>query len=142
MNAFWDGDQMAYGDGYAIGDDVTGHELTHGVTEFSSGLLYFFQSGAINEAMSDIFGEYVDQTTPSLGNDAAGVRWLIGEDIPIGAIRNMANPPAFGDPDRMGSPNYAEDPFFDDQGGVHTNSGVANKAAFLITDGGTSTASP
>jgi Zn-dependent metalloprotease len=135
-NAFWNGAQMVYGAGFARGDDVIGHELTHGVTEFSSGLLYFYQSGAINEAMSDIFGEFVDLTTPSLGNDAPGVRWRIGEDLPIGVIRNMANPPARGHPDRMGSPLFTDDPFFEDQGGVHTNSGVANKAAFLITDGG------
>jgi Zn-dependent metalloprotease len=135
-NAFWNGAQMVYGAGFPKGDDVIGHELTHGVTEFSSGLLYFYQSGAINEAMSDIFGEFVDVTTPGLGNDAPGARWLIGEDIPIGVLRNMRNPPAFGHPDRMVSALFTEDAQYLDQGGVHTNSGVANKAAFLMTDGG------
>ncbi len=133
-NAFWSGAQMHYGEGYAAADDVVGHELAHGVTEFSSGLFYYYQSGAINEALSDIFGEYMDLTNGA-GNDTAGVRWLLGEDLPIGAIRNMSNPPAFGDPDRMRSPNYFGGT--GDEGGVHTNSGVANKAAVLMVDGGT-----
>lgn len=133
-NAFWSGAQMHYGETYAGADDVVGHELSHGVTEFSSNLFYYYQSGAINEALSDIFGEFMDLTNGA-GNDSAGVRWLLGEDLPIGAIRNMSNPPAFGDPDRMRSPNYYG--AATDSGGVHTNSGVANKAAVLTTDGGT-----
>ena len=137
QNAFWDGEQMVYGAGFAAADDVVGHELAHGVTDFSSHLFYYYQSGAINESMSDVFGEFVDLTNGA-GNDDPSVRWLLGEDIPgIGAIRDMENPPAFGDPDRMTSPNYTADPDELDGGGVHTNSGVNNKAAFLITDGGT-----
>ncbi len=61
-NAFWDGDQMVYGEGYAAADDVVGHELTHGVTDFSAHLFYYYQSGAINESLSDVFGEFVDLT--------------------------------------------------------------------------------
>ncbi len=133
-NAFWSGAQMHYGQGYAAADDVVGHELTHGVTEFSSGLYYYYQSGAINEALSDIFGELIDLTNGA-GTDTAGVRWQLGEDLPIGAIRSLSDPPAFSDPDRMRSPNYYG--AAGDQGGVHTNSGVANKAAFLTVDGGT-----
>lgn len=136
-NAFWNGQQMVYGDGFAAADDVVGHELTHGVTEFSSHLFYYYQSGAINESLSDIFGELIDLTNGA-GNDTAGVRWLMGEDIPgIGAIRDMANPPRFGDPDRMTSPSYFADPNEGDNGGVHWNSGVGNKAAYLMTDGDT-----
>ena len=136
-NAFWDGAQMVYGDGFATADDVVGHELTHGVTDFSSSLFYYMQSGAINEAMSDIFGELIDLTNVG-GTDAATVRWLVGEDLPaaVGAIRDMEDPPAFGQPDRMLSPLYETDPSETDSGGVHSNSGVANKAAFLLTDGG------
>jgi Zn-dependent metalloprotease len=134
-NAFWNGSQMYYGESYASADDVVGHELTHGVTDFTSGLYYYYQSGAINESLSDVMGELVD-----LGNvtaaDTSAVRWQIGEDLPIGAIRNMSNPPAFGDPDRTGSANYQLGTTEADNGGVHTNSGVNNKAAFLITDGG------
>ena len=133
-NAFWNGSQMVYGDGCIItSDDVVAHELTHGVTQYESGLFYFYQSGAINEAFSDIFGEFLDLTN-GLGNDTASVRWLIGEDTSIGAMRNMANPPVYGDPDRIGSPNYYTGT--DDNGGVHWNSGVGNKAAYLMTDGG------
>lgn len=130
-NAFWDGTQMAYGTGFAVADDVVGHELAHGVTEFTSGLFYYFQSGAINESMSDVFGELIDQETP----DAAGDRWKLGEDLSIGAIRDMSTPGAFGDPDRMGSADYKT--AIADSGGVHSNSGVNNKAAFLLVDGGT-----
>jgi len=135
VNAFWNGAQMVYGDGMVV-DDVVAHEMTHGVTDFTSRLFYYYQSGAINEAFSDIWGEWIDQTNGK-GNDTAGVKWILGEDLSIGAIRSMSNPPAYGDPDRMTSPNYTCDPDEQDNGGVHTNSGVANKAAYLITDGGT-----
>jgi bacillolysin len=131
-NAFWNGSQMVFGDGYASGDDVVSHELTHGVTSYESNLFYFYQSGAINEAFSDIWGEFVDLTNGA-GDDTPGVRWLMGEDLPIGAIRDMSDPPSYGDPDRIGSGNYYCGTA--DNGGVHWNSGVANKAAYLLTDG-------
>jgi Zn-dependent metalloprotease len=137
-NAFWSGVQMVYGDkyGYPLADDVVAHELTHGVTQYESNLFYYYQSGAINESFSDLWGEYYDQTN-GLGTDAAGVKWQIGEDISgQGALRNMSNPPAFGDPDKMSSPNYYEGQ--EDNGGVHYNSGVNNKAVYLMVDGGTS----
>ncbi|MGH9201629.1 MAG: M4 family metallopeptidase, partial [Vicinamibacterales bacterium] len=136
-NAFWTGTQMVYGDGagFALADDVVGHELTHGVTEYTSNLFYYYQSGAINESFSDMWGEFVDLTN-GRGNDASNVRWLMGEDVTgLGAIRSMSNPPAFGDPDRIMSPLYYLGT--GDGGGVHTNSGVNNKAAFLMVDGGT-----
>ena len=134
-NAYWDGEQMVYGQSYASADDVVGHELTHGVTDHTSRLFYYYQSGAINESLSDTFGEFVD-LTDGLGNDAPSVRWKLGEDLPIGATRDMKNPPLYGQPDTMTSSNYTADPYGEDNGGVHTNSGVGNKAAFLITDGG------
>ncbi len=134
-NAFWDGSQMAFGLGYAAADDVVGHELTHGVTTHMSDLIYDGQSGAINESLSDTFGEFVDLTN-SGGTDTPDVRWKLGEDIPgVGVIRDMANPPAFDDPDRMGSPLYYNGTA--DDGGVHSNSGVGNKLTSLLTDGGT-----
>ena len=133
---------MVYGDGYgfALADDVVGHELTHGVTQFTSNLFYYYQAGAINESFSDLWGEFVDQTNGA-GDDSAGVKWLMGEDISgLGAIRDMENPPTYGDPDKMSSPNYysgsADFGSFGDFGGVHTNSGVNNKAVYLMTDGG------
>ncbi len=133
---------MVYGDGYPV-DDIVGHELTHGVTEFESGLFYYYQSGAINESFSDVWGEFIDLSNSS-GDDSASARWLIGEDRPVrGASRDMANPPThfpngFGDdPDRMQSDLYDADADEDDNGGVHSNSGVNNKAAYLLTDGDT-----
>jgi hypothetical protein len=132
-NAFWNGVQLVFGDGYASADDVVGHELTHGVTDFSSHLFYYYQSGAMNESFSDIWGEFVDLEN-GRGTDTPAVRWKMGEDIPGGAIRDMSNPPAYGDPDYIGSPYYYCEEL--DQGGVHTNSGVNNKAAYLMTDGG------
>ena len=134
-NAFWNGSQMVYCAGLAV-DDVVGHELTHGVTEKTSALLYYYESGAINESLSDIWGEFVDLSN-SAGDDSTSARWLIGEDLTssVGVIRNMANPPAFGDPDKMSSPYYYNSS--GDNGGVHFNSGINNKAAYLMTDGDT-----
>ncbi len=138
-NAFWDGAQMVYCEGFPAADDVVAHELTHAVTEHSSNLFYFYQSGAINESFSDLWGEFVDQTN-GRGTDTPEVRWLIGEDVPgMGAIRNMADPTqdldgdGYADPDRMTSPHYWIES--SDSGGVHINSGVNNKAVFLMTDG-------
>lgn len=131
QNAYWTGWQMAFGPGFVV-DDVVGHELTHGVTQYTSNLVYAFQSGAINESFSDIWGEFVDLTN-GRGNDSDAVRWLMGEDLPIGAIRDMKNPPAFGDPDRMS--RYLDLPWYHDNGGVHFNSGIGNKLAYLLTDG-------
>ena len=137
-NAYWDGDarQMVYGAGYAAADDVVGHELTHGVTDHESQLLYVYQSGAINESISDIFGELIDLTNGA-GYDDPAVRWHVGEQAPVGVIRNMADPPQYRQPDRVRSDLYWDDPQFEDNGGVHVNSGVGNKAAYLMADGGT-----
>jgi len=135
-------------DGGLVIDDVVAHELTHGVTQETSGLIYLSFSGAINESFSDIWGEYVDLTN-GRGNDSEEVRWLVGEDMsaelveafglqdaPVPGIRSMSDPTLFGDPDRLGSPLLA-DPFnfAFDGGGVHINSGIGNKLAYLLTDG-------
>lgn len=132
-NAFWNGAQSTFGQGYTT-DDIVAHEFTHGLTDFESDLFYYYQSGAINESLSDVFGEIIDLLNGQ-GNDAPAVRWQLGEEAPGGAVRNMANPPATGDPDAMDSPNYFAG--YQDSGGVHTNSGVNNKAAVLMADGGT-----
>ncbi|MGH9894522.1 MAG: M4 family metallopeptidase, partial [bacterium] len=96
QNAFWNGAQMVYGEGFSVADDVDAHELTHAVTDFSAELFYYMQSGALNESFSDIFGETVDLTNAG-GTDTPAVRWLLGEDVPVfGAVRNMMNPNAFG----------------------------------------------
>ncbi len=132
QNAFWNGSQLVFGTGYATADDVVAHELTHGVTQYESNLYYYMQSGAINEALSDIWGEFVDLSN---GADAPADKWLMGEDLPGGAIRSMKDPTLFGDPDKMTSSNYYGG--YLDEGGVHTNSGVADKAAYLMVDGTT-----
>jgi Zn-dependent metalloprotease len=134
QNAFWDGSKMTYGDGFAAADDVVSHELSHAVTEYASGLIYSYQSGALNESYSDIFGEAVDMINAK-GTDTSTVRWDMGEDIPgIGAIRDMMDPGRFGDPDKTTSTNYYCSS--GDNGGVHINSGVPNKAFALMVDGG------
>jgi bacillolysin len=137
LNAYWQGyeRQMVFGQGFPQADDVLGHEYTHGVTDYESNLYYYMQSGAINEAFSDIWGEFIDLTNGA-GNDGASVRWQVGEDEPnFGAIRDMSDPPAFYLPDRMGSPYYYCG--LSDCGGVHYNLGVGSKAAYLMADGDT-----
>lgn len=144
QNAFWNGDQMYYGTGFAGADDVVGHEMTHGVTERTSGLLYWGQSGAINESISDIMGEIVDHRNVSPGDATPGLEWALGEDVPgfPEGLRDMRDPAKFGNPDRTGSPLYVrEDIYTDGDGypdgdGVHSNSGVGNKTFYLISQGG------
>jgi hypothetical protein len=128
---------MVYGAGYTSADDVVAHELTHGVTQHTAGLVYWYQSGAINESMSDVFGELVD-LSDGVGDDAPELRWRLGEDLPAsagGATRDMADPPRFAQPDTLSSTLYDYAVDYDDSGGVHTDSGVPNKTAYLITDG-------
>jgi hypothetical protein len=132
-NAYWNGSEMRFGEGYASADDVVSHELTHAVTENDSNLIYWGESGAINESLSDIFGEFVDLTNTG-GTDTSGVRWQMGEDLPGGAIRSMSDPTLSGDPDRRFSANWYVGS--EDNRGVHFNSGVGNKLAYLLTDGG------
>jgi len=134
-NAFWNGTQMVYCSGLVV-DDVVAHELTHGVTDNTSGLFYYYQSGAISESLSDLWGEFVDLTNGS-GTDDAASRWLMGEDAIIlgGAIRSMSDPTLYGDPDKMSSANYWTSSA--DNGGVHINSGINNKAVYLMVDGDT-----
>lgn len=141
QNAFWEGYQFVFGQGWAT-DDIVAHEYTHAVTEHASSLYYWHQSGAINEALSDIFGEFIDLSTPGDGSDDTTKRWQMGEDLPAGpnfpggAIRNLLDPHQHGDP-----AYYREYPYWSetydnwDNGGVHTNSGPANRMAALIADG-------
>lgn len=129
FNAFWDGQRMTYGDGNnspLTALDICGHEMTHGVTEFSAGLIYQDEYGALNESFSDIFGAAVEYVAnPSSGD------WLMGEDV--GTLRSMNNPNAYGDPDTYGGTNWYTGTA--DNGGVHINSGVQNKWFVILTDG-------
>lgn len=138
-NAFWNGSQMVYGDGDGTtfaplsgGIDVVAHELTHAVTNFSSDLVYQNESGALNEAISDIFGTLVEFEK---GSDPD---FEIGEDIYTpgtsgDALRSMSDPSKYGDPDHY-SVRYTGT---QDNGGVHINSGIINKQAYLLSEGGT-----
>ncbi|MER7608131.1 M4 family metallopeptidase [Nocardioides sp. NPDC127503] len=135
-NAFWNGEQIYLGQGLVV-DDIVGHELTHGVIENSSNLFYWYESGAINESMADIMGEIVDHRYATPGDSPTD--WRVGEDSSFGAIRDLANPTTHSQPDRMTSSLWDADDltYYADGGGVHTNSGVGNKTAYLISQGGT-----
>ncbi|MCC7181745.1 MAG: M4 family metallopeptidase [Acidobacteria bacterium] len=141
QNAFWNGTQMVYGEGFAAADDVVAHELTHAVTEYSANLFYYYQSGALNESFSDIFGQTVDFVRGA-GDDTGIARWRLAEDLSIGAIRDMMTPTTFGDPGKLSDPQFFcvsngwTNPS-GDSGGVHINSGVPNHAFALMVDGGT-----
>ena len=103
--------------------DIMAHEFSHGVTNYSAGLVYSGESGALNESFSDIFGTMVEGWT-----GAGGFDWTMGEDANF-TIRSMSNPPDFGQPDSYNN--------FVPGGGVHTNSGIQNKWFYLLSAGGT-----
>lgn len=135
-NAFWDGSRMTYGDGNGTvftpltAIDVTSHEVTHGLTTFTAGLIYQNESGALNESFSDIFGNAVENyARPTQWS------WRIGEDMtPSGnGIRHMQNPNLFNDPDTYQGTFYYNGS--NDNGGVHTNSGVQNKWYYIMVAG-------
>ncbi len=137
VNAFWDGSRMTYGDGDGVNYgplvslDIVGHEITHGVVQNSANLVYSYESGALNESFADIFGECIENYAQG-NND-----WLMGDHIGAGgsggALRNMANPNQFGDPDTYGGDLWHT--ASSDNGGVHINSGVQNKWFYILTVG-------
>lgn len=149
-NAFWYNNQMTYGDGNGtsfsplVTLDIAGHEMTHGVTQYTANLTYSNESGALNESMSDVFGAMVELY--ARGGSANGNTWKIGEDAYTpatagDALRYMDNPHAKSgggytaddDPD-----HYAERyTGTSDSGGVHVNSGIGNHAFYLAAAGGT-----
>ncbi|MFK7924557.1 MAG: M4 family metallopeptidase, partial [Bacteroidia bacterium] len=136
-NAFWNGSSMTYGDGGGSGSnpftalDICGHEVSHGLTNFTANLIYRNESGALNESFSDIFGAAIERFARPLNSN-----WLIGEDLGF-IIRNMADPNSEGDPDTYQGNQWEFGPF--DNGGVHINSGVQNFWFYLLTEGGTGT---
>ena len=130
-NAFWDGEQMAFGEGVTT-DDITGHELTHGVTQHTSGLSGG-QADSINEGLSDVFGKFIGITSND-PNDTGDNRWLLGAGSSLGAIRNMKDPRSSLKP----QPDMVNGPGWDTNNpDEHINDGVVNKADYLITDGDT-----
>jgi len=151
-NAFWNGEQMVYGDGdenlpveerlfnrFTIALDVIGHELTHGVTQFEAKLMYSQQPGALNESMSDVFGSLVRQY--QLGQTAAEADWIIGKGLLTAnvngvGIRSMKAPgTAYDDPVLGKDPQPAHMKDYvntiSDNGGVHINSGIPNHAFYV-----------
>ncbi|WP_232835513.1 M4 family metallopeptidase [Actinocorallia populi] len=149
-NAFWNGEQMVYGDGdgrlflsFTGPLDVTAHELAHGVTQHTADLAYYGQSGALNESVSDVVGAMVKQF--HLGQSAEEADWLIGEglfgpDVRGVALRSMKEPgTAYDDPElgKDPQPGHMDDYVrtHRDNGGVHINSGIPNKAFHLLAVG-------
>jgi hypothetical protein len=145
-NAFWDGTQLVFGDGdgtvfgrFTRPVDVLGHEFTHAVTQYTAGLTYSGQSGALNESVSDVFASCLKQRL--LGQTAAEADWLIGAGIFLPsvrgrALRSMAEPgtayddPVIGKDPQVGSMSDYVDTA-SDNGGVHLNSGIPNRAFYL-----------
>lgn len=153
-NAFWNGERMVFGDGdgevfqrFTASVSVIGHELAHGVTQYAANLTYQGQSGALNESVSDVFGALVEQHLFSQTVDQA--TWLIGEglftpEVQGRALRSMRSPGTAYDDDVLGKdpqPGHMDDyvETADDNGGVHLNSGIPNRAFFLVAEalGGT-----
>ena len=146
-NAFWDGRRMVFGDGdgelfvsFTKSLDVIGHELGHGVIEDEAGLEYWGQSGALNESLADVWGVLVKQH--KLGQSADQADWLIGAEL-IGdefdgtALRSMADPGSAYDDAVLGKdpqPKHWDDYVrtFEDNGGVHINSGIPNHAFWRL----------
>jgi Zn-dependent metalloprotease len=138
-NAFWDGRQMVYGQvlrgdellSLSANVDVVAHEMFHGVTDHTSRLEYVFQSGALNESYSDIFGTIVANAGKE---DPRAWDWLLGEKLLPGdkPFRDLSDPPRFGQPAHMDQFRVLPDTLAGDWGGVHVNSGIHNKAAFLL----------
>jgi len=146
-NAFWNGEQMVFGDGdgtlfnrFTISLDVIGHELTHGVTDATAKLIYQGQSGALNESISDVFGCMIKQYSLHQTSDKAD--WLIGagllaKGVHGKALRSMKNPgTAYDDPQLGKDPQPATMSKYvttqSDNGGVHINSGIPNRAFYLV----------
>jgi Zn-dependent metalloprotease len=146
QNAQWDGERMLFADGdgqffnrFTIALDVIGHELTHGVTQYSANLVYLNQSGTLNESISDVFGIMIKQKV--LNQTADQSDWLIGAGLLAAgvrgeALRSMKDPgTAYDDPTLGKDPQPADmghyDNTMDDSGGVHINSGIPNRAFYL-----------
>ena len=142
-NAFFNAglDILSYGIGggnyrpFCAAQDIVTHEFTHGFTSHNSGLVYENQAGAMNESMSDVFGYLVEAEYQDGGD------WTEGEDIRIsgGASRSFSNPPTYGDPDNINHQYYvpftSNPTFANDNGGVHSNSGITNKLFYLVVQG-------
>jgi len=134
VNAFWDGTEMTYGDGGGgytplTSLEITGHEISHGVTEHTAGLIYADESGAMNEGFSDCMGNAIRY----FGKQPASIDWFIGNEIGGTPFRNMANPNQYDNPDCY------DGLYWNAPNEVHNNSGVLNFWFYLLTEGGSGT---
>jgi Zn-dependent metalloprotease len=137
-NASWTGGWAQFGDGTNapfVGLGITAHELTHAVTQFSAGLIYRGESGAMNESFSDIFGVSVEFY---VGKATKEDIWMLGNELyQHGSMRDMSNPKAQGQPNTYGGVNWANPANTSyDNGGVHINSGITNYWYYLLCEGG------
>ncbi len=151
VNAYWDGSQLYFGDGDGVTAnalttlDIAAHEFGHAITDYTSDLVYSYESGALNESYSDILGALVEfygqpdaRSAYPLGVDGEA-DWMMGEDSWLSdeALRDLR------DPQRFGQPSYYQGTYWytgsGDNGGVHTNSGVQNFVFYLLSEGGTGT---
>ncbi len=148
-NAFWSSDMnaMVFLDPYytdwqtGAALDVIGHEFTHGVTSYTSGLVYHNQSGALDESFADIMGTTIEFNFQTPGNGFNKADWLVGEDIfttysSSNCLRDLANPNAFSDPCHLNQYAYLPDTEAGDWGGVHTNCTIFGHAFYLLANGG------
>ncbi len=138
QNASWTGGWAQFGDGDKqpfVSLGITGHEMTHAVTQFSAGLIYLGESGAMNESFSDIFGISIELYA---GKDTKNDIWMLGDELySHGSLRSMANPKAAGQPDTYGGEFWANPANSSyDNGGVHQNSGITNYWYYLLVEGG------
>ena len=149
-NAYWNGNVMTYGDGSGTGGfdiltsiDVAGHEIGHAVCTYTANLAYQLESGAMNEALSDIWGACIEYYAAPTKKP-----WLIGEDIERRSghlsLRSMSDPKTEGQPDTYGGTNWVNQvkcrpSSRNDYCGVHTNSGVLNHWFYILTEGKTGT---
>jgi Zn-dependent metalloprotease len=140
-NASWTGGWAQFGDGIGspyVGLGITAHELTHGVTRFTAGLIYQGESGAMNESFSDIFGVSVEFY---VGKAKKEDIWMLGNELYThGSMRSMSNPKAQNQPDTYGGVNWISPTNVSyDNGGVHFNSGITNYWFYLLSEGGQGT---
>ncbi|KAF2326706.1 M4 family metallopeptidase [Flavobacterium ginsenosidimutans] len=138
QNASWTGGWAQFGDGDTqpfVSLGITGHEMTHAVTQFSAGLIYLGESGAMNESFSDIFGISIELYA---GKDSKNDIWMLGDELyKHGSLRSMADPKAAGQPDTYGGEFWADPANTSyDNGGVHQNSGITNYWYYLLVEGG------
>ena len=135
-NAFWDGYYMTYGDGNGATNfpftsvDIVGHEIGHAVCQYSAGLIYGYESGALNESLSDIWGACIEHFSAPEKNT-----WLLADEISStgNPIRSMINPKSHGQPDTYLGINWYTGT--GDNGGVHYNSGVMNHWFYILSEG-------